>query len=141
MSAEFGMARDVADRQVQMFAMFVGPSLAMTRAALSAASKVPESTLKSYAGGAAMPLHVVLTLARFLPGAALNMLTEPGGLRLVATETSETNWDAIAADTASLTFEICEARKDGTIDHTEKARLRRTARRVVAELNEVIAED
>lgn len=141
MSGEYGLARDVADRQVQMFAMFVGQGLTTTRAALSAASKVPESTLKSWAGGAAMPFWAVLHLRRFLPAVAINMLAEPGGARIADVEASVANWDAIAADTASLTFEICEARKDGTIDHVEKAKLKNHARRVVAELVDVIGDD
>jgi hypothetical protein len=140
MSAESRLAQDVADRQVSMFAMFVGPGLHTTRAALSAASKIPESTLKSWANGAAMPLHGALALNKFLPAVAINMLTEPGDVRFADIETADTNWDAIAANTASLTFEICEARQDGKIDHGEAARLRRKARTLVAELSDVIDE-
>jgi hypothetical protein len=141
MSPEGNLARDVEDRQVAMFAMFVGPGLLMTRAALAKASRISESTLKSWAGGAAMPLHAVLTLRKFLPAEAIHMMTEPGGARFTDLQASAANWDAIAADTASLTFEICEARKDGNIDHIEKARLRRHARTLVAELTDAIADD
>lgn len=138
MSGEGRLAQDVADRQVAMFAMFVGPGRFTTRAALAAASKVPESTLKSWAAGAAMPLHGVLAIRRHLPAAAINMLTEPGDARLVAIEQAETNWDAVAAGAAGLTFEICEARKDGSVDHVERAKLRGRARVLIAELSEVI---
>jgi len=141
MSDESRIARDVADRQVAMFGAFVGQGCYITRAALSRASAIPESTLKSWAEGAAMPLHGVLTLRRFLPGEAINMLTEPGDARLVGIEKEATNWDAVAAGSAGLTFEICEARKDGVIDHAERARLRARVRGLAAELAEVIATD
>jgi hypothetical protein len=140
MSPEGRLAQDVADRQIAMFAMFVGPGLFTTRAALSKASRIPESTLKSYAAGAAMPLHAALTLRRVLPGEALNMLTEPGDARFVAIEQNETNWDAIAADAAGLVGEVCDARRDGKIDHVEDAKLRRRARALIAELSDVAEE-
>jgi hypothetical protein len=138
MSADGALARDVTARQIQMFAMFVGPGLLTTRAALSAASGVPDSTLKSWAAGAAMPFHGVLTLRRYLPAAAINMLSEPGGARLVDFEKSKADWDAIAADASGLVSDVCEARRDGIINHVEDARLRGRARALVAELSEVI---
>jgi hypothetical protein len=135
------MQRDVAERQVAMFASFVGRGCYITRAALAAASKIPESTLREWAGGAAMPLSAALTLRRHLPAEAVNMLTEPGDARLVGIEQQEANWDAIAAGAAGLTFEICDARKDGTVDHVERARLRARARGLIAELSDVVGED
>ena len=136
MPSDYGLARDVTDRQMAMFAMFVGPDLHTTRAALAVASKIPADTLKSWAGGAAMPLHAVLTLRRFLPAEAIGMMTEPGGVRFTAIEKSTTDWDALAADSAGLVGEICEARRDGMIDHVEDARLRTRARALAAELSE-----
>ena len=141
MSVESRIAQDVAERQMAMFAMFVGPGLLVTRAALFRASGIPESTQKSYADGAAMALHAVLSLRRFLPPEAINMMLEPGGVRFCDVEATETNWDAIAADAAGLTFEICDARKDGTIDHVERARLRARGRKVIAALSDAIADD
>ncbi|HEX8382428.1 MAG TPA: hypothetical protein VF592_03535 [Sphingomonas sp.] len=141
MSGESRLAQDVAERQTAMFASFVGQGRYTTRAALAAASRIPESTLRSYAGGAAMPLHAVLALRPHLPGQAINMLTEPGGYRLVEVETSDTNWDVIAAGAAGLTFEICDARKDGVVDHVERARLRTRARGLIAELSDVIGDE
>jgi len=138
MSDASSLARNVADRQVTMFQMFVGQGLFVTRAALSRASGIPESTLRDWAGGSAIPLHGVLTLAKFLPGEAVQMLTEPAGLRLVAIDAKESSWDEIAAEGSLLTFEICEARKDGMIDHREDAVLRARARRVVASLTDLI---
>ena len=137
MSADGRIARDVAERQAAMFAMFVGPGRFTTRAALSAASGMPESTLKSYANGAAMPLHAVLILADYLPGSAINMLTEPGRRRLVAIEIADSDWDGAAAEAAGLVAEVCEARRDGNIDHSEDARLKSRARQLIAELSEI----
>lgn len=141
MSDHAAMQREVADRQRAMFASFVGKGCHTTRAALSAASKIPESTLREWAAGASMGIAGLLTLRRHLPAAAINMLTEPGDARLVSIEQADTNWDAIAAGAAGLTFEICEARKDGNVDHVEKARLKHRVRGLVAELSDVIAED
>lgn len=141
MSDVGSIARNVADRQVTMFAMFVGQGMFVTRAALSRASGIPESTLREWAGGAAIPLHGVLTLNKFLPGEAIQMLTEHAGVRLVPVEAKESTWDEIAAEGALLTFEICEARKDGVIDHREDASLRSRARRVVASLTDLIGRE
>lgn len=140
MSAEGRIAQDVAERQVTMFAMFVGPSLFTTRAALSRASGIPESTLKSYAAGAAMPFAAVLTLRRFLPREAIFLLTEPAGVRLVDNEQSETNWDAIACSAAGLVSEVCQARADGIIDHREDASLRKRTRALLAEAADAVAD-
>ncbi len=140
MSIESRLAQDVADRQIAMFAAFVGQGRFTTRAALSAASRIPESTLRSYAGGAAMPFHAVLALRPCLPAEAINMLAEPGGARLVDIETSDANWNAVAAGAAGLTYEICEAQRDGQVDHVERARLKNRARSLVAELSDIIAE-
>lgn len=141
MSSDSAMARDCTDRQIAMFKMFVGPGLYTTRAALFAASRIPESTLKSWAQGAAMPLHAVMTLRRFLPGAAINMLTEPGDCRLVSIEAATTNWDALTADAAGFVAEVCTARSDGQIDHVEASRLRHRARRLIAELSDIAEPD
>lgn len=138
MSAESRIAQDIADRQIAMFSMFVGQGLTVTRAALSRASGIPESTLKSYASGAAMPLATALALNKFLPAEAMQMVTEPAGIRFASIETSETDWDEIASESAGLTFEICEARKDGKIDHVEEARLKRRARALIADLADVV---
>lgn len=137
MSADLPISREVTDRQIAMFAMFVGPALFTTRAALAAASKVPESTLRSYAAGAAMPLAMALHLRKFLPLEAINMMTEPAGVRLASIEQASSNWDVAAAEAASLVADVCGARSDGVIDHREDADLRRKARHLIAELTEI----
>ena len=133
--------RDVEVRQVAMFASFVGPGLYMTRAALSAASGISASTLASWANGAAMPLHAILSLSHHLPAPAINMMFEPAGKRLCDAEQQDANWDAVAASASMLTFEICDARSDGAIDHVERARLRQRARAVAAQLTDVMVDD
>jgi hypothetical protein len=133
MAADSEISRKIADRQVQMFTMFVGPGLLMTRAALVRASGIPEGTLREWANGAAMPFHGVMTLSKFLPGEAINMLTEPAGKRLVDAETTDTNWDALACSAAALVGEVCEARRDGNINHVEDARLKERTRALIAE--------
>jgi hypothetical protein len=85
-----------------------------------------------------MPLHVALQLSRFLPAEAMNMLTEPAGKRLVDAEATETNWDAIACTAAALVGEVCEARKDGIINHVEDARLKARTRALIAEAQSAV---
>lgn len=132
MAAEAGMQREVAERQRTMFQLFVGPGLTVTREALARASGIPASSLREYANGAAMPLHVALTLSRFLPGEATALLTEPAGMRLVPIEADATNWDALAAEASGLVTEVCVARSDGVVDHVESAQLRRKVRQLIA---------
>ena len=133
--------RDVADRQRTMFASFVGPGLFITRAALAAASCVPASNLREYAGGASIPLHAVLSIAPHLPRAAIDLLFSPARMRLADVEKHATNWDALAADVIGLAGEICEARADGIIDHREAASLRRRSRGLSAQLASVGDDD
>lgn len=140
MAADVPIAREIAARQVAMFSMFVGPGLYTTRAALSRATGLPESTLKEWAGGAAMPFHGGLTLSRFLPGEALNMVTEPAGKRLVDAERAETSWDKLACGTARLAASICEARDDGTISHGERANLTRQTRALIAHAEAMVGD-
>ncbi len=131
-------SRRIADRQIRMFAMFVGRGCHVTRAALEAASGISESTLRSWAEGAAIPLHGVLLLAQHLPAEAIDMLFEPAGMRLIEREKTETNWDDLAATASVFTADICDARADGVIDHEENARLRRGARHLAAKLSKVM---
>jgi hypothetical protein len=138
MSDGSSLAREVADRQVTMFGMFVGQGCHTTRAALARASGVPESSLREYAAGAAIPFHVVLRLRRFLPAEAINMISEPGDCRLVDVETAATNWDEIACCASSLVGDICDARKDGRITPGEDARLKRRTRELIAEAQSAV---
>jgi len=123
-----------------MFGSFVGRGLYTTRAALAAASGVSASSLQDYANGAAMPLHAVLAIRPHLPGAAIDMLTEPGNVRFSSIDGQDTNWDAIAATAAGLVAEVCDARKDGKIDHVESARLKDRARGLIAEAISAVEE-
>lgn len=133
MFADGALARDVAERQVRMFSMFVGQGLYTTRAALAAATGIGVSSLREYAAGAAMPLAVALALSKVLPAEAINMMLEPAGKRLCDADATATNWDGLAAQAAGLVADVCTARADGHIDHTEDARLRQRTRTLIAE--------
>jgi hypothetical protein len=141
MLADMKFAREIADRQVAMFAMFVGPGLYTTRAALAEASRIPASTLKEWAGGSAMPFHGAMLLAKFLPREAINMICEPAGMRLAdASGEDQGNWDLVAASAAGFTAEVCAARSDGRITPSEDARLRKIARKLIADAQTVVTE-
>lgn len=140
MASEHPIARKVADRQIQMFASFVGRGLFTTRAALAAASGVSASSLQDYANGAAMPIHALLAIRPHLPAPAIDLLTEPGHVRFASIDAQESNWDIIAASAAGLVAEVCDARKDGVINHVEEARLRKRTREFMAEAASAVEE-
>ncbi len=117
-----------------MFGSFVGPGLYISYAALSAASGISDSTLRSWAGGTSMTLSSVLDLARHLPVAAINMMFEPAGKRLCDAEREDANWHAVAAESASFVSEICTALIDGRIDHVERHKLSQRAKAIAAQL-------
>lgn len=130
--AESQIARETAHRQMQMFAMFVGPGLHVTRAALAAASGVPASTLRDLAGGSAITVAQLMALRRFLPPEAINMITEPGGAHVIDTEADATCWDEVAAEAADLLSDIMDAKRDGVVTPVEDRRLRRRTRGFIA---------
>lgn len=138
MAADHPIAREVADRQVTMFAMFVGVGLFTTRAALSRASGIPESTLREWANGAAMPFHGALILSKYLPLEAINMIAEPGGKRFADALSAASNWDSVAAAFSDMVASICKARSDGRIDHVEDAELRTFLRVAIGEASRAI---
>ena len=132
------LQRDIVDRQRAMFQLFVGQSRSVTRAALSAATGIPASTLQDWAQGTTIPLWGVLTLAGFLPREAINMVIEPAGFRLADSDPGQACWDGLAAEAASLTADICEARRDGHINHSEEACLRKRTRTLIAGAQAVV---
>ena len=141
MSPDHRFQRDVAARQVAMFAMFVGPGLFVTRAALADASGIPPSTLREWAQGAAMPLHAFLTLSRFLPASALAMLTEPAGLRLVGAEEQDSSWSEVAVEGSRLVADFVERGADGIYDHQDKAALSPRLRTFMAKCQRLITSE
>lgn len=130
--AESQIARETVHRQQQMFAMFVGPGLHVTRAALAAASGVPASTLRDLAAGSAITVAQLMALRRFLPPEAINMVTEPGGAHVIDTAADTACWDEVAADAAGLLSDIMDAKRDGVVCHMEDARLRKRTRSFIA---------
>lgn len=138
--AESQIARETVHRQQQMFDMFVGPGLHVTRAALAAASGVPASTLRDLAAGSAITVAQLMALRRFLPPEAINMITEPGGAHVIDTQADASTWDEVAADAAGLLSDVMEAKRDGVVDHAEAARLRRRTREFIAK-NQHMAAD
>lgn len=132
MLADDQFGRDLGRRVSDMFAAFVGPQKRFTYAELAAASGVSKSSLGDYAAGVQMPLHVALRLIPVLPLEAANMLLRQSGYRLAPIEPDEDDWHGLGAEASMLTFEIFEAEKDGIINHSEKARLRKRARSLIA---------
>lgn len=123
-----------------MFAQYVGDNdpAKITRVALSRLTGFPASTLQGWAGGVTMPHYAVLILSLHLPAHAINLLFEPVGKRLIEAETVAANWNGLAAATAALAADICDAQRDGKITHIEDARLRNRSRTVIAEAQALV---
>lgn len=137
MLADDQFGRDLAIAQADLFRLYVGPSRRFSWGDLSAATLIPVSTLKSYANGVAMPLHVALRLIAVLPPEAGNRLLRPSGYRLAPIEPEDDDWAGIGAEASMLTFEIFEAKSDGFVDHREREKLKRRAASLSAKLDGV----
>jgi hypothetical protein len=122
---------DPISAQADLFRLYVGPGRRFSWDALADATGIPLSTLKSYGretAPAAMPFHAALRLIAVLPAEAGNMMLAPTGYKLAPIEPDADDWNGIGAEASMLTFEICDAQRDGRIDHLEAGRLRaRTA--------------
>lgn len=134
MSADDRFSRDLVDRQADIFRLYVGPGRRFSWGALSDATATSQSTLKSYANGVQMPLHVALRLIAVLPPEAGNMLIESCGYRLAPIDADADDWAGVGAEASMLTFEIFEAEQDGRIDHVEREKLRRRGRSLIAKV-------
>ncbi|TZG24889.1 hypothetical protein [Sphingomonas montanisoli] len=134
------LARETARQQREMFARYVGPNdpNKISNRALAKATGIGATTLAELANGSAMTVAQMLALRSVLPPEAINMLLEAGDARLVDAETAETNWDDLAANAAGLVSDVCEARRDGKIDHVEKGRLRKRTRELIAKAQHAV---
>jgi hypothetical protein len=127
-------SRDVDKRVGDVFRMFVGQGRRISYAALVEATGVPLTSLKGYAGGVAMPLHVALRLIPALPREAANMLVEPCGHKLVPFDAADKDWLSLAEKSASFAAKVIRYQAtNGHIDHAEDADLLRDARELAAE--------
>lgn len=130
--------RDVEQRQIDVFTLYVGQSRRFTYAALADATGISKSNLHGYSTGTAMPLHNLLRLLAVLPSEAGNMLIAPSGYSLSAIERDKSNWAEIGAEASMLTYELFDAQSDGVIDHREAAKLRERCRSLDAKLAGVL---
>jgi uncharacterized membrane protein YebE (DUF533 family) len=127
---DFG--QQVAQGVEDVFRLYVGQGRRFSYGTLADATTIPVSTLKSYANGAAMPVHALLRLIAVLPAEAGNQLMRPSGFKLVPIEADEDDWEGIGAEASMLTFEIFDAKKDGHVDHRERERLKSRCRTLIA---------
>lgn len=136
MSDDTAFGQDFAQRLSDVFRLYVGEpheGKRFTRAALADATGINPSSLKAYIRGeTALPAHALLRLITVLPPEAGNMLIAMTGYRLAAIDPEEDDWDGLGAEASMLTFEIFEAKKDGKVDHREKAKLKQRTRRLIA---------
>lgn len=126
------------DAIADVFRLYVGQGNRFSYGSLSDVTGIPLSTLKSYAGGTAMPWTAMLRLIAVLPTEAGNMLIRPTGYKLAPIDPEQDDWDGIGAEASLLTFEIFDAQKDGKIDHREKARLQTRCKSLIAKAEGVL---
>ncbi len=105
---------------------------------LSAETGLPDSVLRSYKSGTAMPLHNAVKLAAVIPDYLISLWFEPAGKSVIDMPSDE---DALLqqllGETTSYSAEHVERQADGTICHLDKAALRERARRLGAVANKV----
>lgn len=127
--------------------LFVGRGRRYSLAALAAATPIPESTLKSYVEGRAVPgLTNFLILVSYLPPEFADMILAPTGKgNVVDFECKRGGIFAINHSAAELLHLISSALNDphspGRIDHCERAGFKPTLRQLNALINSVLAED
>jgi hypothetical protein len=86
---------------------------------------VPLGSLRSYATGTTMPVHVLLKLARVIPAHLVNLVTEPGGKVLADAEPDEADLDDAVIAALEMALKWAKARHPKSpsgvaIDHTER---------------------
>jgi len=127
-------SRDVADSQCDVFRLFVGKGRRISYAALAAATRIPEGTLKTYANGTAIPLHNLCRLLRVLPRDAGNMLIAQSGMSLTDSAEPNTDWLALGEKAGDFATKVIRyQRSGGVIDHVEAADLRTNLREMFAD--------
>ena len=99
------------------------------------------STIGQYARGeTTMGGAAILKLAgvKDFPAELLAVLFDGTGRAVVDVDLAEADWMALAADSAGVAAEICEASRDGVITPAEKARLRTRTRALIAEASSLV---
>jgi hypothetical protein len=127
-------SREVADRQRDVFRMFVGQGRRVSYAALSSATTISISTLKAYADGVAMPLHNLLRLVPALPREAANMLIEPSGHLFTPIDAHMADWLDLGAKACAFGSKVLRYERTGPgIDPSEAADLKKDIREMIAD--------
>jgi hypothetical protein len=132
MSNDCKFVQDAAFRQISVFDAYVGQTKKFTYGFLAEITDIPQSTLRAYGGGMAMPYHVLIRLLQHLPPEAGNQLMAPSGYALRHIDVDKDDWTGIGKEAALLTFEIIEAQSDGFVDHVEVEKLKSRCRSLAA---------
>ena len=128
MSINTHKTQDVVDERIRAaLNLYIGRGRLFSVEALSEASAIPESTLRSYLNGCAnVPFSKALILMRYLPESFTNLVLENAGFcgaeRMQAHDTSHPN--KVLSDTLKLTSNLAIALEDGRLDHMERAKLK-----------------
>jgi hypothetical protein len=108
-------------------------------ARLSALTRIPENTLRSWCNGTSMPAWAMVELSRHIPASILNMLWDGSGNCIAKSDKEESTLDQLACVATGFTYDLLEAKSDGKVTPIEKARLIEAARKVQALAASVVA--
>jgi hypothetical protein len=125
------------DRQsfADALGLFVGRGRRFSAEAVSAATAIPLSTIKSYQGGLASPsCPTLLTLMRFLPIEFAGQVLGKIGLGVYPLDPGAVDPHRVLAVAAGGVSSLATALADQRIDHTEEMPVALEARRVAAQL-------
>lgn len=108
-------------------------------------AKLPPSTVAGWAAGTAMPAWAFSLLCRFIPDDISSIMMEPSDKHIVPVDGEESLLDDLCCEAAELATDYARARHPKSpggvaIVHTEKAPIKKRARRIAA-LGSAVAND
>ena len=111
----------------------------LNRQTLHAETKIPLSTLKSWANDTIIPLTGLRKLLRVIPDDLTTLLLTGTDKHFGSDETGDGDVDALGCEAAGFVSEYVEAKRDGRVTPIERARLGERAARLAARANSVRA--
>lgn len=116
----------------------------LTLKAIASETGIPLSTLQSWVrdnifARAKISLPDFVTLCAILPDDCTSLILEPVGKHVGSMDDGDGCIDELAAESAGLTHEILDAKRDGKVTHIERARIANRGRRVAAVSRKVAA--
>lgn len=131
--------RDSVEAQRELFRL-AAKECGLTISVIAARSPLPESTMKGWRDGAAMPAWAVGALGQAgVPDHILSLVLEPFGRHVGTDEANDGDLDALGREGAHFLAEKADAEADGKVTPIEKSKLKDRARRIAGVARKVAA--